>query len=162
MIEKFKAPDNVYIADSANVMGDVTMKKDSSVWYQAVVRADHDRIEIGKGTNIQDGCVLHTDEGFPLIVGDLVTVGHKAILHGCTIGDNTLIGMGAIVLNGAKIGKNCMIGAGALVTQGMIIPDGSVAMGSPAKVKRKIMLKEILGIRKNSTDYAKCAKEHFC
>ena len=136
------------MAPSADIIGDVSLAKDSSIWYQSVVRGDHDRIVIGEGSNIQDGCVLHADEGFPAIIGNYVTVGHAAIIHGCEIGDGALIGMGAIVLNGAKIGKNAIIGAGALVTQGTVIPDGMLALGSPAKVKRAVTEEEIAENRK--------------
>ena len=129
---------DVYVAVSADIIGDVSMAEGSSVWYQSVVRGDHDRIEIGEGSNIQDGCVLHADPGFPVLIGSYVTVGHKAIIHGCEIGDGALIGMGAIVLNGAKVGKNAIVGAGALVTQGTVIPDGMLALGSPAKLRRAV------------------------
>lgn len=150
-----------YIAQSADVTGNVRLADDVSIWYQAVLRADHDAISIGKGSNIQDGCVLHVDEGYPLRIGEAVTVGHGAILHGCSIGDNSLIGMGAIVLNGASIGKNCIIGAGALVTQGTVIPDGMLALGSPAKVKRPLTSEEIRENRQSALDYIDCAKKHF-
>ena len=151
----------VYIAPGAFVLGDVRMGEDVNVWYSAVIRADKEPITIGKASNIQDGCVLHVDKGFPMTIGENVTVGHGAILHGCTVGDGSLIGMGAIVLNGAVIGKGCMIGAGALVTQGAVIPDGSVAMGSPAKVKRPITPQEAEGILKNAAAYAEEAREQL-
>lgn len=154
--------EKTYIAPSADVMGDVTLEDDSSIWYQAVVRGDHDRISIGKGSNIQDGCVLHSDEGFPVKIGDYVTVGHNAIIHGCEIGDGTLIGMGSIILNGAIIGKNCVIGAGALVTQGTVIPDGMLVLGSPAKVRRAVTEGEIVANLKNTIEYIEMAKKHFC
>lgn len=153
--------EQAYIAASADVMGEVILEKDASIWYQAVVRADHDIIRIGTGTNIQDGCVLHADEGYPVSIGEYVTVGHNAIIHGCEIGDHSLIGMGAIILNGAKIGKNCMVAAGSLVTQGMVIPDGMVVMGSPAKMKREITVEEIRTNSKNTMDYIGFAKKHF-
>lgn len=152
---------DAYVASSADIIGDVSLAKDSSIWYQSVVRGDHDRIVIGEGSNIQDGCVLHADEGFPAIIGNYVTVGHAAIIHGCEIGDGALIGMGAIVLNGAKIGKNAIIGAGALVTQGTVIPDGMLALGSPAKVKRAVTEEEIAENRKNTLEYITCAREQF-
>ena len=161
MMKQIRNIAGAYIAPSADVMGNVIMEKDSSIWYQAVVRADHDTIRIGAGSNIQDGCVLHTDEGYPVEVGDHVTVGHNAIIHGCQIGEGTLVGMGAVILNGAKIGKNCVIGAGALVTQGTVIPDGMLALGSPARVKRKVTEEEILQNRENTDDYIICAQEHF-
>ena len=127
-----------YIAPSADVIGDVVMEANSSVWFNAVIRADNARIHLGEGSNIQDGAVLHVDEGYPLTIGANVTVGHKVMLHGCTIGDNTLIGINAVVLNGAKIGKNCVIGAGALVTENTVIPDGKMALGAPAKVVKDV------------------------
>ena len=134
---------SAFVAPGATVLGDVTVGAESSVFFGAVIRADHDVITIGSGTNIQDNCVLHVDAGFPLSVGRNVTVGHGAILHGCSVGDNTLIGMGAIVLNGAVIGRDCIIGAGALVTGNTVIPDGSLAVGSPAKVRRQVTADEI-------------------
>lgn len=152
---------DAYVAASADIIGDVSMAEGSSVWYQSVVRGDHDRIEIGEGSNIQDGCVLHADPGFPVMIGSYVTVGHKAIIHGCEIGDGALIGMGAIVLNGAKVGKNAMVGAGALVTQGTVIPDGMLALGSLAKVRRAVTEKEMEENRKNALEYIVCAREQF-
>lgn len=150
-----------YIAPSADVIGDVVINENGSVWYQAVIRADNDRIEIGCGSNIQDSCVLHADAGYPVKIGDYVTVGHGAIIHGCEIGDNTLIGMGAIILNGAKIGKNCLIAAGALVTQGKEIPDGSMVMGSPAKIRRELTEEEIAGNRESAEEYIVLGREQF-
>lgn len=161
MIKHIKQVEGAYIAPSADVTGDVTLGKDCSIWYRAVVRGDHACIHIGEGSNIQDGCVIHVDEGYPVEVGDYVTVGHNAVLHGCQVGDGSLIGMGAIVLNGAKIGKNCVIGAGALVPQGTVIPDGMMALGSPAKVKRALTEKEIERNRVGTQEYIDCAKEHF-
>lgn len=125
---------SVYVAEGAVVLGDVTIGEESSVWFNAVVRGDEDSIRIGRRSNVQDNAVIHTDPGHQVVIGDDVTIGHGAIVHGCTVGSGTLIGMGAVVLNGARIGKNCIIGAGALVTQNKEIPDGSVAFGSPAKV----------------------------
>ena len=126
---------SAFVADNATVRGSVTLGANSSVFFGAVLRGDRAPITIGAGTNIQDNCVVHVDYDHPVTVGENVTVGHGAILHGCTVGDNTLIGMGAIVLNGAKVGSNCLIGAGALVPQNVEIPDGSLAFGSPAKIK---------------------------
>jgi carbonic anhydrase/acetyltransferase-like protein (isoleucine patch superfamily) len=128
------ASGNFYIAPGARVIGNVVLDEEVGIWFNAVLRGDNEAIVIGPGSNVQDGCVFHTDPGFPLIVGANVTVGHSAILHGCTIGDGTLIGMGAVVLNGARIGKGCLIGANALVTEGKEIPDNSMAVGQPAKV----------------------------
>lgn len=147
-----------HIAPGAAVVGDVTLGAQSSIWYHAVLRADNDVIVIGERSNIQDGCVLHVDEGCPIRIGDGVTVGHGAILHGCSIGDNALIGMGAILLNGAKIGANCIIGAGALVTQGMEIPDGSLAMGMPAQVRRPVTGEEIKGNLRSAEEYCRHAE----
>lgn len=161
MIKLIKKIPGVYIAGSANVMGDVEIGADSCVWYGTVIRGDDDKITIGSRTNIQDNCVLHCDEGFPITVGDNCTIGHGAILHGCTIGDNTLVGMGSVVLNGAKIGKNCLIGAGALVTSKMDAPDGSMIIGSPAKVKRELSEDEIAENMESADFYVKCAREHF-
>ena len=146
------------VATGAVVLGDVTIKKDASIWYNAVVRGDSSEIQIGEGTNIQDLCVLHVDENCPLNIGRNVTVGHGVILHGCTIGDGALIGMGAIILNGAVIGDNCIIGAGALVTQNTHIPDGSLAFGNPAKVIRSLTPEEIRETGNNAQRYVNAAK----
>jgi carbonic anhydrase/acetyltransferase-like protein (isoleucine patch superfamily) len=127
-----------WIAPSADVVGRVRLREDSSIWFGAVLRGDNEWIEIGEGSNIQDGCVCHTDMGAPLVIGRACTIGHRAILHGCTIGTNSLIGMGAIILNHARIGRNCLIGAGAIVTERKEIPDNSLAVGAPAKVIRQI------------------------
>lgn len=127
-----------FVADNATVLGRVTLALDASIWFNAVLRGDQEEIAIGQRSNIQDGCVLHTDPGFPLTVGKGCTVGHQAMLHGCTIGDNSLIGIKATVLNGAKIGRNCLIGAGALVPEGMEIPDNSLVIGVPGRVKREL------------------------
>ena len=127
-----------WIAPGAHVMGDVRLAAGVSVWFGAVLRGDNEPLEIGEGTNIQENSVLHTDMGFPLTIGAHVTVGHKAMLHGCIIGEGSLIGMGATVLNGATIGRGCLIGAGALVTEGKEIPDGSLVMGAPGRVVRQL------------------------
>ncbi|MEX0285667.1 MAG: gamma carbonic anhydrase family protein [Paracoccaceae bacterium] len=129
---------DTWVAPDANLIGQVVMEEGSSVWFGCTIRADHEEIRIGKGSNVQENCVMHIDAGFPLTIGENCTIGHKAMLHGCTIGDNSLIGMGATVLNGAKIGKNCLIGAGALVTEGKEIPDGSMVLGSPGKVVKEL------------------------
>jgi carbonic anhydrase/acetyltransferase-like protein (isoleucine patch superfamily) len=130
--------DSAWVADSAQVMGNVELAQDCSIWFGAILRGDTEVIRIGKGSNIQDASVLHADIGKPLVVGDNVTVGHQVMLHGCTIGDGSLIGIGAIVLNGAKIGKGCIVGAGALVTEGKEFADGSMIIGSPAKAVREL------------------------
>ena len=142
-----------WIADSAEVMGKVTLGPDASVWFGCVLRGDTESMHIGEGSNIQDLSVLHADYGQPLTVGKHVTVGHKVMLHGCTIGDESLIGIGAIVLNGARIGKNCLVGAGSLVTEGKEFPDGSMIMGTPAKVVRQLTPEQIEGLRLSAQHY---------
>ena len=142
-----------FVAPGAVVRGEVHLAENSSVFYNAVLRGDRAPISIGEGTNIQDNCVVHVEYDLPVTVGKNVTVGHGAILHGCTVGDETLIGMGAIVLNGAQIGKSCLIGAGALVTQNAVIPDGCMAVGSPARVKRPLTPEEMDGLRQSAADY---------
>ena len=149
-----------FVAENAAVTGDVTLGKDSSVWFSAVIRGDGPHIEIGERSNIQDGCVLHADPGYPLTVGGRVTVGHGAILHGCEVGDGSLIGMGAIVLNGAKIGKNCIVGAGALVTGGKEFEDGMLILGSPAKAVRRLTPVEIASNLSSAKHYVEQAKEY--
>lgn len=144
---------SVFVAPGAAVYGDVTMGEGSSVFFGAVLRSEFDSITIGQNTNIQDNCVLHTDPHFPLSLGDGVTVGHGAILHGCTVGGNSLIGMGAIVLNGAVIGKDCIIAAGALVPQRAVIPDGSLVIGTPGKVRRALTPEEIAANRHSAQEY---------
>ena len=151
---------SAFIAPSATVMGDVTVGADSSVFFCAVARSEFVPIVIGQRTNIQDNCVLHADPGLPMTIGDGVTVGHGAILHSCTVGDNSLIGMGAIVLNGAAIGQNCIVAAGALVPQGMVVPDGSLVMGSPAKVRRSVTDQEIEGNRRSAEIYVREGAEY--
>lgn len=152
--------DSVYIAPGAIVLGDVTIKENSSVWFHATIRGDRNHIFIGSQSNIQDNCVLHVDTQFPVEIGNGVTVGHGAILHGCKIGDNSLIGMGAILLNGATIGKNCIVGAGALVTQNTIIPDHSLVIGSPAKICRTVTKDEIENNKKNALHYVEEAHSY--
>ncbi len=147
-----------WVADSAQVMGDVHLGAQASVWFGTVVRGDSEIIRIGAGSNIQDGSVLHADPGKPLIIGNKVSVGHKVMLHGCTIGDETLIGIGAIVLNGAKIGRNCLVGAGALVTEGKEFPDGSMILGSPAKAVRMLEAAQIEGLRGIAQHYIENAQ----
>lgn len=151
----------VYIAPSADVVGQVEIQDHASIWFQAVLRADTDAIVVGKKTNIQDGCVIHVDKGFPVILGQGITVGHKAILHGCTVGDYSLIGINATVLNGAKIGKYCIIGAGALVTEGMVIEDYSLVVGSPAKVIKKVSEPQQLMLEQSAVHYASAATTYL-
>ena len=144
---------DVVILPGAAVAGDVTFGPGCSVWFNAVVRGDSGSITIGAGTNIQDNAVLHSDPAFPTVLGECVTVGHGAIVHGCTVGDNTTVGMGAILLNGAKVGKNCMVGAGALVTGKMDVPDSSMVLGSPARVARALTSEEIARLHRSAEHY---------
>ena len=160
MIEKTNLPLAAFVAENATVRGDVTVGKGSSIFFGAVVRSELVPITIGENTNIQDNCILHTDAGFPLTVGSGCTIGHGAILHGCTVGDNTLIGMGTTVLNGAVIGRDCIVGAGSLVPQGMVIPDGSMAFGSPAKIRRPLTEEEIAYNRGTAALYCREAAEY--
>ena len=149
---------DAYVADSAQVMGDVVLGEGASVWFGVVARGDSERLTIGKGSNIQDGSVLHADAGVPLVIGDNVSVGHMVMLHGCTVGDGSLIGIGAVVLNHAKIGKNCIVGANSLVTEGKEFPDGSMIMGSPAKLVRQLDAAQIAGINGIAGHYIENAK----
>ena len=142
-----------FVADNATVIGSVTLKENASIWFNVVIRGDVDDIVIGARSNIQDGSILHTDAGFPMHIGDDVTVGHKAMLHGCTIGQGSLVGINAVVLNGAKIGKGCLIGANALVTEGMEIPDGSMGLGSPAKIRRSLSAEEQAALMMSAAHY---------
>lgn len=148
------------LAQDAVVCGDVTIGADSSLWFHAVLRAESAAIRVGEGSNIQDNCVVHVDPGYDVDIGPHVTVGHGAILHGCSIGEGTLIGMGSTVLNGAKIGKNCLIGAGSLVTQNAVIPDGHLAFGRPAKVVRPLPQGEKEQNLRSAQDYVEEAREY--
>lgn len=145
--------DDTWIAPDANLIGRIVVEAAASVWFCSTLRGDNEVITVGAGSNIQENCVLHTDMGYPLSIGKGCTIGHKVMLHGCTIGDNSLIGMGATVLNGAKIGNNCLIGAGALITEGKEIPDGSLVMGVPGKVVRALDEAGIEGLRKSALGY---------
>ena len=149
-----------WVADSAVVLGSVVLKKGASVWYNAVLRGDNELITVGENSNVQDCAVLHTDAGIPLTIGNNVTVGHKVALHSCLIGDNSLIGINAVVLTGAKIGKNCLIGANALITEGKEIPDNSMVMGSPGKVVRALSEEEIEGLETSAVHYRENAQRH--
>lgn len=151
---------SAWVADDAQVIGNVTLAEDVSVWFGVVVRGDTESITVGKGSNIQDNSVLHADHGKPLVVGENVTVGHQAMLHGCSIGDNSLIGIQAVVLNGAKIGKNCLVGAGALVTEGKEFPDGSMILGSPAKVVRQLSAEQIESLKMSAQHYIDNARRY--
>jgi carbonic anhydrase/acetyltransferase-like protein (isoleucine patch superfamily) len=147
------AGDAYWIAPTAVVIGMVKLEKNASVWWGSVLRGDNEPITIGEGSNIQDGCVLHADPGYPLIIGKGVTVGHMAMLHGCVIGDNALIGIGAVILNGARIGKNCLIGAKALIPEGKEIPDNSLVMGAPGQIKREVTEEHIARMRHSAEHY---------
>lgn len=147
-----------FVADNATIVGSVRLKEYVSVWFNSVLRGDNDWIEVGKQSNIQDDCVLHTDPGIPLLVGDGVTVGHKVMLHGCTIGSNSLIGIGSTLLNGAKIGRNCIVGAHTLVTENKDFPDGCLILGSPARMVRELRPEEIAQIGASADVYVANAR----
>ena len=146
---------SAYVADNATVIGKVTLRANSSVWFGVTIRGDNERITIGEGSNVQEGAVMHTDMGFPMTLGRDVTVGHQAMLHGCTIGDGTLIGIQAVVLNGAKIGKGCLVGAGALVTEGKEFPDNMLIIGSPAKAVRELTAEDAARMKGAADSYVK-------
>ena len=148
-----------FVAPDANVIGKIRLGEASSIWFGATLRGDNETIDVGAGSNVQENSVLHTDMGFPLTIGVNCTVGHMAILHGCTIGDQSLIGMGATVMNGAVIGKNCLVAAGALVTEGQVIPDGSLAVGRPAKVIRTLDDAAIAKLGQSAAQYQKRAAD---
>ncbi len=149
-----------WVADSATVIGRVILNKGASVWFGATLRGDNDPITIGENSNIQDGAVLHTDLGVPLTIGRHVTVGHMVMMHGCEVGDNSLIGIGSIILNNAKIGKNCLIGANTLITEGKVIPDGSMVMGAPGKVIREVSEQQLQGMLAGSHHYVENWKRY--
>ncbi|HEY6599354.1 MAG TPA: gamma carbonic anhydrase family protein [Pseudomonadales bacterium] len=153
-----RAEGEYFVAESAVVVGSVLLKSNASVWFNAVIRGDNELITIGENSNVQDGSVLHTDPGYPLVIGKDVTIGHKVMLHGCSIGDNSLIGINAVVLNGARIGRNCLIGANALITEGKEIPDGSMVLGSPGKVVRELTPQQIAGLRVSALHYVENAR----
>jgi|TARA_B110000971_G_C19828376_1_gene416731 carbonic anhydrase/acetyltransferase-like protein (isoleucine patch superfamily) len=150
---EFPSDGDFWVAADANLIGQVRLLSGASVWFGATLRGDNELIEVGSGSNVQENSVLHTDIGFPLIIGANCTIGHQAMLHGCTIGDQSLIGMGATILNGAKIGRNCLIGAGSLVTEGKVIPDNSLVVGAPSKVARALSEAEVLGLLKSAQGY---------
>ncbi|AYV45059.1 gamma carbonic anhydrase family protein [Caulobacter flavus] len=152
--------DEYWIAPTASVMGNVVLRQNASVWWGAVLRGDNDPITIGENSNIQDGSVLHTDAGVPLTIGANVTVGHMVMLHGCTIGDGSLIGIGSIILNGAKIGKNCLIGAGALITEGKEIPDNSMVVGAPGKIIREVSEHQAMILQASALHYVENWKRY--
>lgn len=151
---------SAWVAHDANIIGRVVLMAQANIWFGVTIRGDNEEIRVGAGSNVQENCVLHTDMGYPLTIGADCTIGHKAMLHGCTIGDGTLIGMGATILNGARIGRGCLIGAGALVTEGKDIPDGSLVMGAPGKVVRMLdaeaqarLLQSAAGYRRNAARF---------
>ena len=157
-----RAPDlpadgQYFIADSAAVIGTVKLGRDASIWFGSVLRGDNEPIEVGDGTNVQENCVLHTDPGFPLKVGSNCVIGHNVILHGCTVEDGVLVGMGAIVMNGARIGAGCVIGAGAVITEGKQFADGSMIVGSPARVIRALGAEQIEGLLRSAQHYVENA-----
>jgi carbonic anhydrase/acetyltransferase-like protein (isoleucine patch superfamily) len=151
---------SAWVADSASVIGRVALEEGASVWYGAVLRGDNEWITIGRHSNVQDGSVLHTDMGWPLTLGEGVTIGHQVMLHGCTVGDGSLIGMQSVVLNGAKIGRHCIVGAGSLLTEGKEFPDGSLIVGSPAKVVRMLTPEQIARVAVGATHYVTNAERH--
>lgn len=154
------ASDRHFVACNATLIGSVEVGDQVSIWFNAVIRADNDLIRLGDGCNIQDGAVLHVDPGTPLTLEGNVTVGHQAMLHGCTVGQNSLVGINAVVLNGAKIGRNCLIGANALIPEGMEVPDGSLVVGSPGKVKRQLSEDEIEGLKHSAEHYMENLKRY--
>ena len=153
--------EGVFIAENATVLGHVELDKNVSIWYGAIIRGDNDSILIGACTNIQDNCIIHVDEGVPVKIGEYCVVGHRAILHGCTVGNQCLIGMGAIIMNNAVIGDNCVIGANALITENTVIPAGSLVLGSPGKVVKEISPKQAERIKKGALHYAEEAQKYL-
>jgi carbonic anhydrase/acetyltransferase-like protein (isoleucine patch superfamily) len=157
---EFPAEGEYWVAETAVLIGRVRLRREASVWFGAVLRGDNEWIEVGEGSQIQDNATLHTDPGFPMVIGANCVIGHKVMLHGCAIGDNSLVGMGAIMLNGSKIGKNCLVGAGALVTENKTFPDNSMIVGAPARAIRTLDEKAIAGIRRGADHYVKRWKQY--
>ena len=151
---------SAWVAENATLAGQITLQKDVSIWFNAVLRAEHAPITVGEGSNIQDGSVCHVDPGMPLTIGRSVTVGHKVMLHGCTIGDESLIGINAVILNSAKIGRNCLIGANSLIPEGKEIPDGSLVMGSPGKIVRTLSEAQIEGLKASAMHYVENGRRY--
>jgi carbonic anhydrase/acetyltransferase-like protein (isoleucine patch superfamily) len=151
---------SAFVTDSASIVGKVRLEANSSVWFGVTIRGDNELITIGENSNVQENCVLHTDKGFPMMIGKQVSIGHQAMLHGCTVGDGSLIGIQAVILNNAKIGRNCLVGAGALVTEGKEFPDNSLIIGSPAKVVRTLTEEEARNLAAISDTYVERAQ--FC
>jgi carbonic anhydrase/acetyltransferase-like protein (isoleucine patch superfamily) len=158
--KKVNNSEESWVAPNAIIIGDVTLEKNSSIWFSATLRGDIENIHVGEGSNVQDGSVLHTDPGYPLKIGKNVTVGHLVMLHGCTIGDNSLIGIGAVILNNVKIGKNCIIGAKSLITENKEISDNSLVFGSPGKVIRMVTEDEAKAIKENAIRYQNIWKKY--
>lgn len=158
--KRVRAEGDIFIAETAIVIGSVTMKHNSSIWWGAVVRGDYDQVTIGERSNVQDNAVVHMDEDSPVVIGNQVTIGHKAVLHGCTIGNNTLIGINSVVMNDVVIGNNCLIGSNALITEGKEIPDGSLVIGSPGKVVRQLSPEEILEVTDFSDRYVRNSERY--
>jgi carbonic anhydrase/acetyltransferase-like protein (isoleucine patch superfamily) len=152
--------DSAWVADSAQLIGAVTLQENASVWFGAVLRGDNARITVGRNANVQDGTVIHCDTGYPVDIGENVTVGHQVMLHGCTIGEGSLVGIQSVILNGAKIGKHCIVGAGALVTEGKEFPDGSMILGSPAKVVKMLSPEQVERLRLSALHYVENAKRY--
>lgn len=152
--------ETAYVAESAQVIGNVELAEGASIWFGAILRGDNEVMRIGKNSNVQDGSMLHSDPGSPLTLGENVTIGHQVMLHGCTVGDGSLVGIKAVVLNGAKIGKNCLVGAGSLVTEGKEFPDGTMILGSPARVVRELSPEQIAGLRHAADHYVDNAKRY--
>ena len=149
---------SAYVADSANIIGKAEIGANASIWFDVTIRGDNERITVGENSNVQEGCILHTDPGYPLTIGKNVTIGHQAMLHGCTIAEGSLIGIQAVILNGAKIGKNCLVGAGALITEGKEFPDNSLIIGSPAKAVRTLSDEDIARLHGNTDNYVERGK----
>ena len=152
--------DSAWVADSAQVIGMVELAEDASVWFGAILRGDTELLRVGRGSNVQDGTVIHADHGFPVTLGDNVTVGHQVTLHGCSVGNGSLIGIKAVLLNGAKIGSNSLVGAGSLVTEGKQFPDGSLIMGTPAKLVRALTPEQIAGLQRSAEHYVANARRY--
>ncbi|HEY8346416.1 MAG TPA: gamma carbonic anhydrase family protein [Symbiobacteriaceae bacterium] len=153
--------EGVWIAPDAQVVGRVQVAEEASIWFNTVLRGDTDRIVVGRGTNVQDGTVIHCDPGYPALIGENVTIGHSCVIHGCQIGDETLIGMGSVILTGAKIGSRCLVAAGSLITEHQEFPDGSVIMGRPAKVVRPVGEKELAMIRRGAEVYRRNGRRYM-
>ncbi len=157
---RVRAEIGVWIAPSATVIGQVHLRQYSNIWWGAVLRGDYDSICVGEATNVQDNCVIHTDAGYPVTIGDRVTVGHNAVVHGCTLGDNSLIGINSTILNGVELGKNCLIGSNALLTEGMKVPDGMLVLGTPGRIVRELLDDEIAELRGFSDRYVQNASHY--